>query len=257
MLSANPKSIQWCLGKKHKSSKDYLTEFKSLKPCVIGSDAHELDKIGVWPNDRPTWIKSGDTTFNGLRQVLCEPEDRVYIGSAPPDEKDATKVIKAITVSNTNGWMANQTIELSRDLVAIIGGKGSGKTALADLLGYAGGDFDDGSEKSFLAKAREYFDGAQVTLEWERGGRESTSTVFENHLTEAKVRYLSQSFVENLCAHDQHEKLVNQIEDILFQYVPTTQKMGASDFATLKDLKTQSGATRDREGSKQYPRTKC
>lgn len=239
MLSANAKSIQFCLGKKHKTVREFLTEFKSLKPCIIGSDAHELAKIGVWPNNRPTWIKA-DTTFDGLRQILCEPEDRVCVGSVPPDEKDATKVIKSITIGQAGDWMADQTIELSRDLVAIIGGKGSGKTALADLLGYGGGDFDSESEKSFLAKAREFFEGAHVTLTWEQGGKDATRAVHDGSTMEPKVRYLSQSFVENLCSHDQHEKLVNQIEDILFQYVPTTQKMGAANFATLKDLKTRA-----------------
>jgi ABC-type lipoprotein export system ATPase subunit len=239
MFSANLKSIQWCLGKKHGTVRDYLVEFKSLKPCIIGSDAHKLDQIGVWPNNRPTWVKA-DTTFEGLRQILCEPEDRVCIGTTPPDEKDATKVIKSITIAKAGAWMADQTIELSRDLVAIIGGKGSGKTALADMLGYGGGDFDNDSEKSFLAQAREYFEGTEVGLTWERGGADPMRVVHDGSAREPKVRYLSQSFVENLCSHDQHERLVNQIEDILFQYVPTTQKMGAADFASLKDLKTRA-----------------
>jgi hypothetical protein len=77
-------------------------------------------------------------------------------------------------------------------------------------------------------------------LEWERGGKDTTWTVHKHPTPESKVRYLSQSFVENLCSHDQHEKLVTQIEDILFQYVPKTQKMGTSDFSSLKDLKTRA-----------------
>ncbi len=43
------------------------------------SDSTEKDRIGKCF----TWIKA-DTTFNGLRQVLNEPEGRTYIGDEPP-----------------------------------------------------------------------------------------------------------------------------------------------------------------------------
>jgi hypothetical protein len=52
--------------------------------------------------------------------------------------------------------------------------------------------------------------------------------------------YLSQSFVEALCSFDQHEKLVHQIENILFQYVSSDKRMGAKDFEDLKAIKTRS-----------------
>jgi len=239
VLSGNPASIDWCLGKKHASPAEFISEFKSLKPCVIGSDAHDLQSIGVPPNGRFTWIK-GDLTFNGLRQTLYEPEARISIGTEPPDEKDSTKVIKSLTVSGAKGWIADQIIDLNRDLVVIIGGKGSGKTALADLIGYAGGDFDISNKKAFLNTAREHIEGTQLTLEWENGGKDSTFEAFRSAPTEPKVRYLSQSFVESLCSYDQHTKLVRQIEDILFQYVPKTKRLGAKDFAALKEIQTRS-----------------
>jgi hypothetical protein len=44
LLSANPKSIEWCLGKKHPSPGEFIQEFKSFKPCVVGTDAHELSR---------------------------------------------------------------------------------------------------------------------------------------------------------------------------------------------------------------------
>jgi DNA repair exonuclease SbcCD ATPase subunit len=55
----------------------------------------------------------------------------------------------------------------------------------------------------------------------------------------AKVRYLSQSFVKSLCSFDQHERLVEQIENILFQYVPATDTLGAKKFVELKSKKAE------------------
>ena len=39
--------------------------------------------------NRYCWIKA-DPTFEGLRQILYEPEDRVWIAKAPPNADDAT-----------------------------------------------------------------------------------------------------------------------------------------------------------------------
>ena len=240
LLSANSKSIAWCLGKNHPTSKAFASEFKSLKPCIIGSDAHELSKIGVVPGGKFTWIKA-DVTFDGLRQIIFEPEDRVFIGSTPPNEKDETKVIKSLAIADGNEWFEDQTLPLNPDLVAIIGGKGSGKTALIDLLAYAGGDFPFDNKQTFLNKAGDEVSGVKLTLQWADNSME-TCEVHDDatYPSEPKVRYLSQSFVETLCSHDQHEKLVHQIENILFQYVPNDKKLSATDFSTLKEIKTRS-----------------
>jgi ABC-type lipoprotein export system ATPase subunit len=240
LFSGNPKSIAWCLGKKHPTAKAFASEFKGLKPCIIGSDAHELDKIGAAPNGKFTWIKA-DVSFDGLRQIIFEPEDRVFIGSTPPDEKDTTKLIKCLKIRQGKEWFGDQTLMFNRDLVAIIGGKGSGKTALVDLLAYAGGDFSSENEQSFLNKAREELSSVKLTLQWADDSVDICEISDESTCpSEPKVRYLSQSFVETLCSHDQHEKLVSQIENILFQYVSNDKKLSATDFATLKEIKTRS-----------------
>lgn len=69
---------------------DYLNEFKTLKPCICGSDAHSLDSLCVFPNGLSCWIKA-EPTFEGLMQVLYEPEERVKIQQSIPDEKIYTR----------------------------------------------------------------------------------------------------------------------------------------------------------------------
>lgn len=241
VFSGNPNSREWCLGKKHGSPEEFINQAGSLKPCVVGSDAHELGKLGIFPNGKFTWIKA-DTTFDGLKQIIYEPQDRIFIGTTPPDDKDSAKIIKSLTIADGNGWFEDQTIEFNQDLTAIIGGKGSGKTALMDLLAYAGGDFDFKNKEAFLNKAQDEIAGTKLILKWADDSADPACEVHgsANYATVPKVRYLSQSFVENLCSFDQHEKLVHQIENILFQYISNDKKMRAKDFGDLKIIKTRS-----------------
>lgn len=60
-----------------------MDTYGSIKPCVTGSDAHSLDNVNVFPNDRITWIKA-DPTFEGLKQIVYEPEGRVCIQKENP-----------------------------------------------------------------------------------------------------------------------------------------------------------------------------
>lgn len=148
LFSANPNSIQWCLGKKHPHPDDYVQEFKSLKPCVIGSDAHEISKIGVPPNGKFTWIKS-DVSFEGLKQILYEPELRVRIQPDDPSEEEAYAKIDNLDVNfpgdlcikdkQSSEHMAfciqgKKEVTFSSNLTCIIGGRGSGKSTLVHLL---------------------------------------------------------------------------------------------------------------------------
>lgn len=117
------------------------------------SDAHyfssstEKDKVG----NCLTWIKA-DTTFEGLKQILYEQELRVHIGQDNPTSKNRKICISNINFTNSNAFpIINQSIELNRDMVCIIGGRGSGKSALFESIAYC---FDkhksNSSEKSKL-----------------------------------------------------------------------------------------------------------
>ena len=132
-----------------------MKEFKSFKPCVIGSDAHSLDalrsKLGCqWTTEEDsskiTWIKA-DPTFEGLKQILIEPENRVFIGEKPrifkTVEDNRTKYIKELDIDAIDGysgakgkWFEKTKIPFNKELVAIIGNKGNGKSAISDILAH-------------------------------------------------------------------------------------------------------------------------
>ena len=84
IFSGNPRDREFFLGKKsgHDESK-IINDCGSLKPCVHGSDAHDETELFNPDKGRFCWIKA-DPTFEGLKQIIYEPEERVYIGTVPP-----------------------------------------------------------------------------------------------------------------------------------------------------------------------------
>lgn len=126
ILSGNPGDVEYFSGAKT-SVEEVVSTYGSLKPCIIGSDAHSLDNVGVFPNDRITWIKA-DPTFEGLKQILFEPKERVRISDAIPDFKYDYNIIDHVVLNTAGVW--NQTIPLNQNLNTIIGGRSTGKSTL-------------------------------------------------------------------------------------------------------------------------------
>src|SRR5258705_2632701 len=89
--SSNKAQADFFLWKEAKFTEEqYRKWFGKRKPCIKGSDSHNVnDELGKLkdqnsqPTDKYGWIKP-EPTFNGLRQIINEPEDRVYIGRIPP-----------------------------------------------------------------------------------------------------------------------------------------------------------------------------
>jgi len=97
------------------------------KPVVLSSDSHELDSI----NTKFTWIKA-DPTFEGLKQIVYEPKDRVKIQTLKPEEKTTYLVIDKVRFIDNTGKnnFPSDYIELNQNLTNIIGGKSTGKSLL-------------------------------------------------------------------------------------------------------------------------------
>ncbi|MBZ4651176.1 MAG: repair ATPase [Thermosipho sp. (in: Bacteria)] len=240
-FSSNQKTKEFGLGHKHLSIENFLMEFKSLKPCIWGSDAHSFDKLFEPEQKRYTWIKA-DPTFEGLKQIIYEPEERIYIGEEPPHKIERNKIIKTITMSNSNNWFEDRSIPLNEGLISIIGGKGTGKTAILDLIAYATGSYrcyeeDENKSKSFLKKAYKEMKDTKIKVEWEDGSSDEKEIgeKLEEINKEGKVRYLPQDYVDQLCSELGKSELESQIEDIIFQKIPAESKAMYTNFRSYKD----------------------
>ena len=76
-----------------------------------------------------TWIKA-DPTFEGLKQIIYEPEERVRIQDEKPDFKEDKEIIDKVKFISPNNKFSNEEIFFNPNLNVIIGGKSSGKSIL-------------------------------------------------------------------------------------------------------------------------------
>lgn len=214
-----------------------------LKPCLHGSDAHRPGEILKPELDRFCWLR-GAPTFEGLRQAILEPERRVFIGTEPASITPDYEHISELSL-NDAPWFPKERIEINSGLVAIVGARGSGKTALADIIAKAAGAFESSSnEASFLQRASQPDDllgKASATITWADGRKgKSLLRAASSNSTTPPVRYLSQQFVDRLCGADGlADELVEEIESVVFSAVPAEDRLDAGDFAELRSAHVQ------------------
>ncbi len=252
------------VGQKTVNNEKYFDAFQSdLKNiprlAVSGSDAHRFIRAkdergyGDFPSGKITWIKA-DPTFQGLQQAIKEPSKRSYIGEKPDKlrivEENKTYFIDEISISKKNTetsigeWFDGVKIPLNSDLVAIIGEKGSGKSAIADIIALLGNSHQHESfsflnEKRFRGKAVNLAQHFNANLTWKSGS--SNSQNLNKNSDEGSVeliRYLPQSYFENLCnehTDDGHKKFQKELRKVIFNHIDVSARLEASNFEQLVD----------------------
>lgn len=259
-------------GEKTQGNSKYFDNFQAgLKAiprlAVSGSDAHcfigkpgDNDKRGYgdFPSGKKTWIKA-DPSFRGLKQAILEPAKRSFIGQKPPklQEIESNKVyyIDSLEIAKTGSkpdigkWMDGCDIPLNPDLVAVIGNKGSGKSALADVIATLGNSkqsrhFSFLRKERFLGKAGEPARHFTGTLTWRD---ESTEARPLNELpSEEKpelVRYIPQGYFEELCNEHVSGKsnaFEKELRAVIFSHTSEEMRLGALDFDQLTEQQEQS-----------------
>lgn len=243
---------EYWLGQRNASIDELWDRYEGPKPCLHGSDAHDHKSVGVPAESRYSWVK-GAQEFDALRQACIEPAGRAYVGEAPPVGATPSQVIQRVQISGAP-WAKTPVLELNPGLIAIIGARGSGKTALADIVA-AGCDAvsERLNEQSFLTRAQEFLDETSVTLQWQVGS-EPTVRALDNSQSDfsaqyPRARYLSQKFVEDLCSSDgMSDALLREIERVIFEAHNLSERDGAVDFEELLDMRTaRYRQARDRE----------
>lgn len=259
LFSGRPGEREFWLGQGDDENRATVKRLGGPRPCLHGSDAHRIADLFRPDQDRFCWIKA-DPTFEGLRQVLYEPEDRVHIGPTPPIYHDQARVIGSITLSRSGGWFDDVEIPLNHGLVSIIGQKGSGKSALAEVAAFTAGSWETDEPGSFINRAGEHLQDLVITLNWADGHR-SQIRMGDGQPQAGEIRYLSQKFVERLCSEDHiGGELVREIEAVVFSYIDPTDTLNASSFDELRALRTEgirAEADRLREEVARLIREEC
>lgn len=242
IFSGNPNDRTFWLGEGSDSLEALTQRYGGAKPCLHGSDAHDLARVCVPDQQRLTWIK-GDSTFESLRQACIEPGSRAFVGSAPPNGALPYRVIDSIALDDST-WFASHRIALNPGLVGIIGERGAGKTALADIIAAAGGSREGhDNPRSFLCRARKHLSNQMATLTW-RDGTSTSATLDGQQQTgsDPRVQYLSQQFVERLCSSDGRvtDELLAEIERVVFNEHDADSRAGAANFGELLDMRADA-----------------
>ena len=127
IFSSNPAQREFWIGQRGVTIEELRARYDGCKPCLHGSDSHDQESVGQPVDNRFSWIK-GDLVFDALRQACIDPEGRAFVGERPPRSPMPSQVISHVKLDNAD-WAATPEIPLNPGLVAIIGARGSGKTA--------------------------------------------------------------------------------------------------------------------------------
>jgi len=199
--------------------------FISKKPVISGCDAHSFKELSEYLGKRiteekndierilkdVTWIKA-DKTFEGLRQILYEPDpgERVKISPLKPDSKDDFKVIHKIRFKGTD---FPEEVKLNSNLCSIIGSRSSGKSALLAYIAHA---VDKELTEELVkgpGEGSEYHWNKidlRHTIEWANGK--------SNNESHGKIVYIPQNYL--FAKSKDPNEIKDKIEPVLFMHLP-------------------------------------
>lgn len=208
IFSANPGDIDYFLGRKNNFSKqDIISKYGTLKPCVSGSDAHDNKSLFEPAANRYCWIKA-DPTFNGLRQIIFEPESRVRIQPTKPEQKENYYVIESVelnvsenAVNSNQNIFSKSVIPLNSNLNCIIGGKSTGKSLLLNNIAKAidpSLDVQNVNNKQERQEVKKFFFTPDFAVKWKDGTISKSSSNSHDH----KIVYIPQTYLNRVSDSD-------------------------------------------------------
>lgn len=215
IFSSNEGDRNYFIGKKTDNKETVIRKCRSLKPCYHGSDAHQNSEVFNPVDNRYCWIKA-DPTFEGLKQTLFEPEDRVKIQALKPDNKNERYIISSLQFRDSSGELfSDQEILLNENLNSIIGGKSAGKSL---LLYSAARSIDpvqvDKTQKKLGFEGYNFKAEYDFQVVWKNGVADSLRNSSEKN---QKITYIPQLYINYLVEKDNKEDLNQLVENILIQ----------------------------------------
>lgn len=228
----------------------HVFNFIERKPLIICSDCHDPNKYQ--PKDF-LWIK-GELTFEGLKQCVYQPQERVFIGTIPPMldrlNKNKQSNISSISVkqvenpSNNMAHWFNFSIPLNNGMVAIIGNKGSGKSALSDIIAHICRSrtmhYASFLNNERFRKPPKNFSSDYIgTLIWADDQSIDRRLDDANYGTISEdAQYLPQQYIEAIC-NDLDDNFRDEINNLIFSYITPEVRGDTSNLEELIEQKTR------------------
>lgn len=226
--------------------------FKDIeeKPIIICSDCHDPRDYIV---KESLWIK-GKLTFSGLMQCIYQPSERIHIGTIPPaldrvkkNKKaniDYLEVNRKENAKNDDVCWFDMKLPLNSGLVAIIGNKGSGKSAFADIIGQLCKckTMDSASflnDNRFRKMPKNYAADYSAKITWLDGHEEETDLSLKDYDTTIEdAQYLPQKYIEEVC-NDIGNIFQQEINKVIYSYVDRTERANTTNLEELVLAKSQ------------------
>lgn len=225
------------VGKKKDIVDYYKYVFKEIdeKPIILCSDCHDPRKYSA---KESLWIKA-NVTFEGLKQCIFQPSERVYVGTIPAavdrvnkNKKaniDSLSVHRIIEPKNDGVSWFDFDISLNAGLVAVIGNKGSGKSAFSDIIGQVCKCRTMGSasflnDNRFRKMPKNLASDYIAEIKWKDGHLERKGldvNEFETVIEDAQ--YLPQKYIEDVC-NDIGNIFQEEIDKVIYSYVDRTER---------------------------------
>jgi len=222
--SRKDETVDLFLGVETEKNRGFIENFRKTlnhvqKPVICGSDAHRYTDYGKYPDNRATWIKA-DPTFQGFKQIIYEPRDRVRIQEIQPEGKITYRVIEKIRfVDKTDKpSFSDEWIELNENLNTIVGGKSSGKSLLLYHVAktIAPELVAKRSKEAFILDYKfgntQQFD---FEVAWKDGHLHKLSVLPEHDARE--IEYIPQMYVNALAEKEGRDSLYELVKSILKQ----------------------------------------
>lgn len=177
-------------------------KIQKILPLVICSDNHNIQEYSVKQN---LWVKA-DPTFEGLKQVIYEPLERVHIGEDKPDDKLLYHVIDKVKFQD-DSFLTNY-IEINQNLTAIIGGKSTGKSILLKNIAKTI-DIEEYKKRLNTAGLSDSRPIQGMEVHWKDG---QVSNLDSDANPNKRIIYIPQSYLNRVV---DHEKRNTDIDDII------------------------------------------
>jgi energy-coupling factor transporter ATP-binding protein EcfA2 len=228
------------------------------KSMVICSDNHDPRTYNM---SKKLWVKA-DPNFKGLKQAIIEP-DRIFVGEIPPAlnriHNNKTKTIDAVDVNwiesyvgNRGEWFKDIKIPLNPEMTVIIGNKGSGKTAIAEIIGLLSNsknenDFAFLENKKFRDK--KLSKNFNATLTWYDNVHKISKNLDE-HIDENSdelVHCVPQNSFEKFCNDNSEDGFIKEINSVVFSRMKKGDRLNFSTFEDLIHNERTSIASRKKD----------